>query len=83
MTKGGSVRPMQAGDLREVAERDERIVVLEGQCALFAEQVDRMDKVVKAAKTWHLNDRGFTRITLHNAVSYYITEMARMVKDVE
>lgn len=52
MTKDGQVRPLRPGDLREVAERDERIVALEQQCAVLAAQIDRQARVVDAAIEW-------------------------------
>lgn len=54
-------------------EYETRIRALERINATLATEVDLMQKVVDAAKTWHGNDKGFTRIHLHNAVSHYIT----------
>lgn len=50
MTKDGRVRPLQASDLKEVAERDDRIRQLEKQCADLAAEVDRQRPVVEAAQ---------------------------------
>ena len=52
MTKEGRVRQLEASDLKEVAERDERVRQLERLNAGLAEQVDRMAKVVDAAIEW-------------------------------
>ena len=80
MTEDGHVR---LRDLKEVAERDERIRQLEQLNQLLAEQVDRMDVVMKAAKKWAGNDKGFTRTALRTAVINYMGQMEKLVKECE
>jgi hypothetical protein len=64
-------------------EAHQHISQLEALNTLLAEQVDRMDKVVKAAKTWAGDDKGFTRIALRTAVINYMGEMAQLAKEGE
>jgi uncharacterized phage infection (PIP) family protein YhgE len=83
MDKDGKIRPLSLSDIKEVSERDERITQLEQLNSLLAEQIDRMDKVIKIARQWHNNDKGFTRIALHNALDQYDAKMKQMAKEVE
>jgi hypothetical protein len=83
MTDDGHVRPLRLEDLKEVAERDRRIQELEQLNAALAAQVDRMDVVMKAAKTWAGSDKGFTRIALRTAVINYVSQMEKLAKQCE
>lgn len=52
MRPDGSVSAIKPTDLKEVAERDERIKALEKQCAVLAAEVDLLRPVVDAAIEW-------------------------------
>lgn len=55
-----------------------RIREMEQLNALLAEQVDRQRVVINAARTWHENDKGFTRIALHTAIDNYDRVMKKL-----
>lgn len=48
--RDGQIRRPQLSDVKEVAERDDRIRQLEKQCASLAAEVDRQRPVVEAAQ---------------------------------
>lgn len=53
MRQDGTVSPLRPTDLKEVAERDERIRQLEKLNATLSAEVGRMRPVVDAALTWN------------------------------
>ena len=84
MTKDGQVRPLRLEDLKEVAERDERIRQLEQLNATLAAQVDRMRPVVDAAQKWsNTYDDGAEDTPLLEAVTEYYGQMAQLAKPSE
>lgn len=52
MRRDGSVSPLRPTDLKEVAERDERIRQLEKLNAALSAEVDRQRAVVDAVEGW-------------------------------
>lgn len=77
---------MQPSDLKEVAERDERIAALENQCATLAAQVDRQCPVVEAAITYAralrlTSDWWEGEAPLEHAVRVYQRQMAQLAKE--
>lgn len=74
---------MNTIDRTELVILSERVRALEQLNQSLAEQIDRMDKVIKRAQTWHLNDKGLTRIDLHQAIDSYNGKMRRLAKEVE
>lgn len=82
VTKGKQVRPLRAGDLKEVAERDERIRQLEQLDATLAAQVDRMRPVVAVAEAIAEHGMSMARYNDLRVVVYkYHTAMAQLAKD--
>ena len=82
MTKDKQVRTLAVGDLKEVAERDERIAALEQQCKVLAEQVDKMRPVVTAAWGWRLSEGAPARaIVLSEAIDTYQQAMAQLAQE--
>lgn len=79
----GKMTPCAMSTDEIVAELDQRVKALYQLNLELAAQVDRMRPVVDFARTWHANDKGFTRIALHNAVSHYNTAMAQLAKESE
>lgn len=53
MTEDGHVRPLRVSDLKEVAERDERIRQLQQLNATLTAEINRMRPVVDAAIKWN------------------------------
>jgi hypothetical protein len=83
MTKDKQVRPLRLGDLKEVAERDERIRQLEQLNKVLAEQIDRMRPVVDAAVAYR-HERPFVFMTpFDKAVDAYERQMAQLAKPSE
>jgi hypothetical protein len=78
MTDDGHVRPLRVEDLREVAERDQRIRQLEAQCAALAAQVDRQARVVDAAVNMAEHGCGLCEAKLDDAISDYKQQMAQL-----
>jgi hypothetical protein len=78
MTDDGHVRPLRVEDLREVAERDQRIRQLEQLNAALAAQVDRMRLPVRMAQAWCQVDSKATRDGLRYAVITYDRTMAQL-----
>lgn len=63
------------------AEYETRVRALESMNNLLAEQIDRMQIVMKMAQVWYDNDKGFTRIALRNAVSTYNATMKWLARE--
>lgn len=83
MTNDGKVRPLELGDLKDVAARDGRIRQLEALNALLAEQVDRMRPVVDAAIATTEHGCGLCQARLDNEVATYQRQMAQLAKERE
>jgi hypothetical protein len=81
MTKDGHVRPLRPSDLKEVAERDERIRQLERLAATLAAQVDRMRAVVEAAIDTSEHGCGVCEARLDREVATYTEAMAQLAKE--
>lgn len=71
MTEDGHVRPLRVSDLKEVAERDERIHQLEELNRALAAEVDAQRPVVEAAIDMKEHGCGQCETALEQAVVTY------------
>lgn len=72
MRADGSISAMKPSDLKEVAERDERIRALERINATLAAEVDRMRPVVERVNDWLLSKGAPARaVALSEAYNAY------------